>query len=85
MTKPTKWSVRPAKTQISLGIRPVWSELSLSAWRKLGSLATHLVQSEDPDQTEDAQDALSFLAGYRVILLVLSWGGSFYSLWGALF
>ena len=32
-------SVRPAKTQISLGIRPVWSESSLSAWRKLGSLA----------------------------------------------
>ena len=25
MTKPTKWSVRPAKTQISLGIHPVWS------------------------------------------------------------
>ena len=23
MTKPTKWHVRPAKTQISLGIRPV--------------------------------------------------------------
>ena len=37
MTKPTKWHVRPAKTQISLGIRPVWSESSLSAWRKLGS------------------------------------------------
>ena len=33
--------VRPAKTQISLGIRPVWSESSLSAWSKLGSLATH--------------------------------------------
>ena len=33
-------SVRPAKPQISLGIRPVWSESSLSAWRKLGSLAT---------------------------------------------
>ena len=33
-------SVRPAKTQISLGIRPVWSESSLFAWRKLGSLAT---------------------------------------------
>ena len=30
------------KTQISLGIRPVWSESSLSAWRKLGSLATHM-------------------------------------------
>ena len=39
--KTNKTSVRPAKTQISLGIRPVWSESSLSAWRKLGSLATH--------------------------------------------
>ena len=29
MTKPTKWHVRPAKTQISLGIRPVWSATSL--------------------------------------------------------
>ena len=37
MTKPTKWHVHPAKTQISLGIRPVWSESSQSAWRKLGS------------------------------------------------
>ena len=26
MTKPTKWSVLPAKIQISLGIRAVWSE-----------------------------------------------------------
>ena len=31
MTKPTKWHARPAKTQISLGIRPVWSESSLCA------------------------------------------------------
>ena len=44
--------VRPAKTQISLGIRPVWSESSLSAWRKPGSLATHWAHSEDSDQTE---------------------------------
>ena len=29
-TKPTKWHVRPAKIQINLGIRPVWSESSLS-------------------------------------------------------
>ena len=29
MTKPTKWPVRPAKSQISLGIRPVWSASSL--------------------------------------------------------
>ena len=52
MTKPTKWSVRPAKTQISLGICPVWSESSLSTWRKLGSLATHWAHSEDSDQAD---------------------------------
>ena len=49
--KPTKWYVRPEKTQISLGTRPVWSESSLSAWRKLGSLATHWAQSEVSNQT----------------------------------
>ena len=49
--KTNKVSVRPAKTQISLGICPVWSESSLSAWRKLGSLATHGAYSEDSDQT----------------------------------
>ena len=31
MTKPTKWHVCPAKTQISLGIHSVWSESSLCA------------------------------------------------------
>ena len=50
-TKPTKWHARPAKTQIGLGMCPVWSESSLSAWRKLGSLATHWAHSEDSDQT----------------------------------
>ena len=39
--KTNEMSVRTAKTQISLGIRPVWSVTSQSAWRKLGSLATH--------------------------------------------
>ena len=29
MTKPTKWHVRPAKTPISLGIRPVWSVIAV--------------------------------------------------------
>ena len=43
--------MRPAKTLISLGIRPVWSKLSLSTWRRLGSLATHWTHSEDSDQT----------------------------------
>ena len=58
-------SVRPAKTQISLGIRPVWWESSLSAWRKFGSLATHWAHSwsESP-------------LGAQSVFLVLSWGGS---------
>ena len=43
--------MRPATTQISLGIRQVWSESSLSAWRKLGSLATYWAHSENSDQT----------------------------------
>ena len=46
-----QWHVRPSKTQISLGICPVWSESSLSTWRQLGSLATHWAHSEDSDQT----------------------------------
>ena len=50
-SKQTKWHVRPAKTQISLGIRPVWSEFSLFPWRKLGSLPTHRARIEDYDQT----------------------------------
>ena len=49
--KTNKMSVGPAKTQISLGIRPIWSESSLSTWRNLGSLATHWVHREDSDQT----------------------------------
>ena len=44
-------TVRPAKTQISLRIRPVWSESSLSAWRSTEPLATHLAHSKDSDQT----------------------------------
>ena len=51
MRKPTKRHVRPAKTQINLGIHPVWSESLLSAWKKLGSLANHWAHSEDSDQT----------------------------------
>ena len=74
MTKPTKWRVRPAKTSISLGIRPVWSESSLSAWRKLVSLATQWVDSKDSDQAD-----LSPLGA--VILLVFSWGGWLWVEW----
>ena len=77
MTKPTKWHVRPAKTQISLGIRPVSSESSLSTWRKLGSLATHWAHSEDSNQTGRMPRLIWVFAGSTLVLLVLSWGGSF--------
>ena len=69
-------SVRAAKTQISLGIRPVWSESSLSPWRKLGSLATHLMHSEDSDQTGRMPRLIWVFAGHTVTLLVLSCRGS---------
>ena len=64
VTKPTDWHVRLAKTQISLGIRPVWSESSLSAWRMLGSLATHWVHSEDSDQTGRMPRLIWVFAGH---------------------
>ena len=47
MTKPTKWHVRPAKTQISLII-----VFTARAWRNLVSLATHWAHSEDSDQPD---------------------------------
>ena len=74
--KSNKVSVRPAKTQISLGIRPVWPEYSLSAWRKLGSLATHLAHNEDSDQTGLMPRLIWVFAGRTAKLLVLSRGGS---------
>ena len=48
-SKPIKWHVRPAKSQISLGIRQVCSESLLSAWRNLRSLTTRWAHSEDSD------------------------------------
>ena len=59
-------SVRPAKTRISLGIRPVWSESSLCAqWVAKDPSFLH-TDSEEYDQT-----------GRTVTLLVLSCRGSF--------
>ena len=48
ITKPTMW-LCAQRRRISLGIRPVWSESSLSAWRKLVSLTTHWAHSKDSD------------------------------------
>ena len=67
MTRPTKW----------VCIRPVWSESSLSAWRNLGSLATHWGHSEDSDQTGWMPRLIWVFARRIVTLSVLSCCGSF--------
>ena len=79
--KTNKMALRLGKTQISLGIRPVWSESLLSAWRKFGSLATHWAHSEDSDQTGRMPRLIRVFTRHTVILLVLSWGSSFHDLY----
>ena len=69
--KTNELSVCPAKTQISLGIRPVWTESSLGAWRKLRSLATHWAHSEDSDQTGRMPRLILVFTGCTVTLLVV--------------
>ena len=82
MTKPRKWHVRPAKTQISLCMRPVWSESSVCAqWVAEDPILLH-ADSEDSDQTGRIRLGgcpgwFESLLGAHAILLVLSWGGSF--------
>ena len=73
MTKPTKWHVCPAKTQISLGIRPVWSESSPCAQRVAKDPSFLHADSEDSDQTGRMPRLIWVFAGCT--LLVLSWGG----------
>ena len=69
-------SVRPAKTQISLGIRPVWSESSLCAqWVTKDRRFLH-ADSEDSDQTGPMPRLIGVFAGRTLILLVLSCRGS---------
>ena len=49
--KTSRMSVRPAKTQISLGIRPVWSESLLCAQSIAKDSSFLHADSKDPDQT----------------------------------
>ena len=68
--KTNKMSVGPAQTQISLGVRPVWSESSLCAqWVAKDSSFLH-ADSEDSDQT--GRMLIWVFAGRTAILLVLS-------------
>ena len=89
--KTNKVSVRPAKTQISLGIRPVWSEASLCAQSVAKDPNFLHADSEDSDQTgrmprliwvfaSDQTGRMPRLiwvfAGRTLILLILSCRGS---------
>ena len=74
--KNNKMTVRPAKTQISQGIRLVWSESSLcTQWVAKDQSFLH-ADSEDTDQTGRMPGLTWVFAGRTVSLLVLSWGGS---------
>ena len=76
--KNNKVAVRTAKTQISLDIRPVWSESSLYAhWAAKDPSFLH-ADSEGSDQTGRMPRQIWVFARRTVILLVLSRGGSFY-------
>ena len=77
VTKKNDVAVRPAKTQISLGIRPVCSASSLCAqWVAKDPRILH-ADSEDPDQTGRMPGLIWVFAGRTLTLLVLSWGGSY--------
>ena len=66
----------PGKTQISLAIRPVWSESSLCALWVAKDLSFLHADSEDSDQTGRMPRLIWVFAGRTLTLLVLSRGGS---------
>ena len=79
MTKATKWLCAQQR------LRSAWAsaqsdQSSLSAWRDLGPLATHWAHSENSDQSGWMPRLIRVFAGSSLILLVLSWGGSFFSI-----
>ena len=64
---PNKVSVGPAKTQISLGIRPVWSASSLcTQWVAKDPSFLH-ADSEDSDQTGRMPRMIWVFAGRTLI------------------
>ena len=75
--KTSKVTVRPAKTQISLGIHPVWSESLLCAeWVVKDPSFLH-ADNKDSDQTGRMPRLIWVFAGCTVTLLVLSCCGSY--------
>ena len=73
--KTNKMSVRPAKTQICLGICTVWSESSLFAQCVAKDPRFLHADSKDSDQTERMPRLIWVFAGRTVTLLVLKCRG----------
>ena len=73
--KTYKMTVQPVKTQIILGICPVWSVFAVSM-KKPWSLSYPLSAQQRLWSKTSAQSDLS-LHWAHIILLVLSWGGSY--------
>ena len=69
-------TVRPAKTRINLGMRPVWSESLLCVHWVAKSPSFYHADSKDSDQTGRMPRLIWVFAGRSVILWVLSWGSS---------
>ena len=75
MIKPTQWSVRPGKTQISLGIRPVRSVFAVRPKQQL-VLNYPLSAQQRLIRLGGCPGCSESSLGANVILLVWSWGGS---------
>ena len=78
--KTNKMSVRPAKIQISLGIRPVWSESSLCAqWVAKDPSFLH-ADCEDSDQTGRPTHFVGFVMSRLILRFTPSfWKATFMS------
>ena len=77
MTNLTKWHVGPAKTQISMGFRPVWSEFCCLPEETFGSQLLIECTAKTPIRLGRCPGWSESNLGAQIILLVLSWGGSF--------
>ena len=85
MTKPTKWSMCPGKTQISLGICPVWSESSQCTQLVAEDPVFLHADNEDSDQTGQMPRLIWVFAGRTghfvgFVMRQLKWGNILLSL-----
>ena len=76
MTKPTKWHVRPAKTQVSLGIRPVWSVSSSCAQLVAKDLSFLHADSENWSDWEDESSKTTYHTIFKGGISLVNWASS---------